>query len=654
MNKRRSLNKFDYKRLLLISFFLFLLFSFLIIQFYKIQIIEGERWKRQALLQHRSVVKEPFMRGRFLSSDGSKAFVTDVLKFHLFIDPLSIPKDEKVKIANYIFNFFQLSGDERKKLFKNFYKDSRSRKLVSWVDPDRKELLDVWWRDYIKDKKIAKNAIFFKKDYKRSYPFGPLLGQVLHTVREVRVGDFKVVPTGGLEYYFDDYLSGKLGYKQIVRSPKNALETKKVIQHPENGSDIYLTVDRFIQAIVEEELKKGVLKVSAKSGFAVMINPKTGEILAIAQYPFFDVRKYGNYFSDDRTVEHTRAKAILDSFEPGSIMKPITLAICCMANRECERLGIEPIFSPMEKIATYDGSFKGRSKPIRDLRSHRFLNMYLAVQKSSNIYVARLVDRVIERLGKRWYHEALKSFGFGKKVGVEFPAETPGFLPVPNKNYSNGRPQWAVSTPYSLAMGYNILVSALQMTRAYSIIANHGVDVKPFLVKRVVKGEGELFKKSSPERRRVFKREDAAQIINAMKFTTKVGGTARIADIPGFTEAGKTGTAEKIVDGQYSGDLHISSFVGFAPAHDARFVLMVSIDEPKKKYIPGEGKIWYGGYCAAPIFRKIGERTLEYLGVAPDDPFGYPWGDSRADRKRADWSDEVSLMKKLYQRWNGR
>ena len=137
-----------------------------------------------------------------------------------------------------------------------------------------------------------------------------------------------------------------------------------------------------------------------------------------------------------------------------------------------------------------------------------------------------------------------------------------------------------------------------------------------------------------------------------MKFTTKRGGTAKLGDIKGFTEAGKTGTSEKIIDGKYSKNLHITSFIGFAPARNARFVLLVVIDEPEKKYIPGVGGGWYGGVAAAPVFREIGRRTLEYLGVAPDDPFGYPDLDPRSDSKKADWFYEMKLMKKLYDSWN--
>ena len=142
-------------------------------------------------------------------------------------------------------------------------------------------------------------------------------------------------------------------------------------------------------------------------------------------------------------------------------------------------------------------------------------------------------------------------------------------------------------------------------------------------------------------------------VVRAMKFVTKEGGSSKWADIMGYTEAGKSGSSEKIIDGIYSKDHHISSFLGFAPAKNPRFVLLVSIDDPEKKFIPGKGKQQLGGICAAPVFREIAARALEYLGVTPDDPYGYPPGDPRRDPKKADWFTEVENLKALYKAWNG-
>lgn len=653
----------EYKRLVILASFLFLLFFLLIVRFYEIQIVEGDKWNNQALCQHHCKIVEPFMRGSFISNnticpkhlqEGSY-FVVDVPKFHLFIDPKAIPNEMKSTIIKTLTQFFELSLEEKKRVSSQFFKESHSRQVLSWLDQETKDRIEKWWFGFIKGKKVAKNCIFFIQDYKRSYPFGSLLGQVLHTVRDQKDGDFQGIPTGGLELYFDRYLRGKVGIKEVVRSPTNLMDSSKIIS-PSNGADIYLTINQYVQAIVEDELEKGVKRANAKGGWAIMMDPKSGEILALGQYPLFDLKEYAKYFNDPKMEEHTRVKAITDTFEPGSIFKPITLAIMFKANEELKKRGKNPILRPQEKIATSNGKLPGTIKPLKDGRVHRYLNMYLAIQKSSNVYMGQMVKRLVDNLGINWYKEALNSiFGFGKKTNVELPGESPGIVPTPGKLHPNGTLEWSAATPYSLAIGHNILVNSLQILRVYAIIANQGLDVHPTLIRKIVNKDQVILDNEEVRKNqkieRILEKESCQELIKAMKYTTKIGGTARLADIPGFSEGGKTGTSEKIINGFYSDKYYISSFVGFAPSNNPRFVLMIVIDEPEKKY--GEsGKNWHGGACAAPIFQEIGRRTLEYLGVEPDDPFGYPYKDPRSDHKKADWSSELEKLQNLYKSWN--
>lgn len=287
--------------------------------------------------------------------------------------------------------------------------------------------------------------------------------------------------------------------------------------------------------------------------------------------------------------------------------------------------------------------------------------MYLGLQKSSNVYMSKLILRVVERMGDEWYRKALVDlFGFGFNTNIQLPGENPGKVPTPGKLHPNGKLEWSLSTPYSLAMGHNILVSSMQMIKNYAMIANGGWEVHPTLVRKIVKkkvsGEEEVFyehKVNVHERKRILSSASTKEIVKAMKFVTKPGGTSPWADVEGYTEAGKTGTSEKIIDGNYSHQHYISSFIGMAPADRPRFVLMVVVDEPEVKYIPGMGKSYMGGVCAGPIFREIAKRSLQYLGVVPDDPFGYPFGDPRRDPKKVDWMNEVKEMNELYHRWNG-
>ena len=286
--------------------------------------------------------------------------------------------------------------------------------------------------------------------------------------------------------------------------------------------------------------------------------------------------------------------------------------------------------------------------------------MYMAVQKSSNVYMAQVVDRVIGSLGNDWYRKQLvEIFGFGEKTGIELPAEAVGLVPTPGKCYPNGALEWSLPTPYSLSIGYNLLATSLQMLRAYAVFANGGYLPQPTLVRRVVAGNRVLLdnEKAPNSFPRVLDEALAKEVVRAMKFSTKPGGTGHLADVNGYTEAGKTGTAEKIIGGVYSKQKHISSFIGFAPAplkegNPARLVLIVSIDEPQVKITEGGAKNHMGGRCAAPVFKGIVERTLEYLGVTPDDPYGYPAGDPRYIAEKADWIKEVRELKLLYEQWN--
>lgn len=263
----------DRKRLVFLSIGMFMLFALLIAQFYRIQIIEGDKWTREAKKQHFFVVQEPFLRGIFYSNTSVKKahpeipqkLVLDIQKFHLFIDPVSIPEENRKPIINYLLSKLDLSTSEHLALSKQFNRKSRSRKLAMWLDQETRDTVMEWWLPYARKHKIPRNALFFVSDYQRSYPFGKLLGQALHTVQNNKDEVTKqAIPTGGLELYFNKYLQGKQGKRMLKRSPRNAFETGDVIMLPQHGADIYLTINHCLQAIAEEELAKGVKRARLK------------------------------------------------------------------------------------------------------------------------------------------------------------------------------------------------------------------------------------------------------------------------------------------------------------------------------------------------------------------------------------------------------
>ena len=447
-------------RLVWIALIILVCFSFLITHFYFLQILEGDKWILKANKQHFFTVKEPFRRGIFYSNTSIKKghpllfqrLVIDVPKFHMYVDPESIPLHLRDEMAEHLLAYLNLIPHDQAHLRLQFDKHSRSRQLAMWLDKENQQLIQKWWQGYAQQNKIPRNALFFLKDYQRSYPFGKLLGQVLHTIQSHKDEKTNEAhPTGGLELYFDKYLKGKQGKRRLMRSPRNSFAMGEIIYHPEHGADIYLTIDHCLQAIVEEEVEKGVKKCKAKSGWAAMMNPYTGEILALAQYPFFFPADYGHYFKETALIEHTKVKAITDANEPGSVFKPFTVALAMKADQHLQQKGEKSLFNPEEKIATSNGHFPGRSRPIQDTRVHYYLNLDMGMQKSSNIYMARLAERLIARLGNEWYRRQLQVFGFGEKTRIELPAESAGVT----YSWKMSR-QWSfrMVDPYPIFTGY--------------------------------------------------------------------------------------------------------------------------------------------------------------------------------------------------------
>lgn len=652
-------------RIVLLAIFLFLLFSLLIVQYYKIQVVEYTKWRTLADKQHFFVVKEPFKRGRFYANTSLHSkqsqfqleggldvpFVYDIQKFHLYIDPLSISEPYRQPIINQIINVLHSKKNDRKKIAEHFEKKSHCRRIALWLSQEQQDKLQEWWNGYIKGKRIPKNALYFTADYKRCYPFGALLGQVLHTVQDNKEEKTdRMIPTGGLELYFDKYLRGSSGLRRMMRSPRNLFDTGELLKAPEDGADIYLTINHVLQGIAEEEIERGVKKAQAFSGWAIVMDPWTGEILALAQYPSFYPEHYRHYFNDPLKIQHTRVRAITDAVEPGSVIKPLNYSIGLVANQKSGK----PLFDPDERVSTTNTSFPGRSKPLADTTPQRVLNMNMAVAKSSNVYVARVIEKVINTFGAAWYRQMLTQLGLGQSTGIELFSETWGYVPTPGKKTKNGSYEWLTGTPPSMSMGYNIQVSYLQLVRAYCSIANGGKLVKPTLVRKIVRGEDVLLDNTGVERWEQFPRvmsEDVARrVLTSMKYVTKPGGSGFRGDVVGYSEAGKSSTSKKNANGKYSETLYRASFIGITPTSMPRVVILVGMDEPKYGFIPGLGKNHNGGVCCAPIFSQIAQRTLEYLQVPPDDPSSLLNKDRRYRPGKKDWAEENRLLQEMYQK----
>lgn len=639
------------KSLLGVCFFLSILFSLLIVKFYQIQIIEEKKWSKLANMQHKKIAFEPFRRGSFYSNTAIKKghpetpqkFVFDVPKWHLFVDPSAFSSKQKKEVLSLLEESLSLKEKDLEKLSYHLNKKCRNRKLLSWLEPSDEEVIMQRWKGYAKKEKLPRNALYFVKDFKRSYPFGSMLGALLHTVQDRKdPKTFQRIPTGGLELKFHEHLKGKIGKKCIHRSTRREMGKAIFLEPPENGGDVHLTINHYLQAISEKALEKGVKRAQAKGGWVVIMQPYTGEILALAQYPFFDVQKYADYFNDPDLEKYTKLRAVTDAIEPGSVFKALTMIMALQGDEERKKVGLDPLFSPENRLRVSSGSFPKTSYKLKDGRKRNYLNMYMAIQKSSNIFPGKWMQKMLEVYGEDWIrNQYIHLFGLGEKTGVEIPAEAKGRVPKPGKIHPNGTLEWSNPTPYTLACGHNILVNSMQMIRIYAMIANGGYFVQPTIIKSLVKkGKVLPLKKAKPEKR--LSDPVIKELKKALKFTTKMGGSSPRADIKGYSEAGKSGTSEKIIGGRYSQTKYFGLFCGFAPVDKPEFVMMVVMDEPKKVYIPGIGKNHMGGASAGPVFGEIGEKVLHYLGVMPDDP------------KNQNWKKETKELGALCQDWNRR
>ena len=627
-------------------------------RFYKLQINEHRLWKKRADSQQLLRIDLGAKRGTIfgsLTQDGDHSFVPlvqDTAAHHLYVDAKAIPDVYKKPLAMFLSLHLSRSSDE---IMLELEKNSRFRKLEWNLSLEQKQQIQREFKKFIKKKNIPKNALFFLSGFKRVYPMGSLAGSLLQTLgtQEGSRGPERIA-TGGLEKKLESFLKGTSGQLACYRTPKGRLDGRKIIRRPQAGADVYLSINPLIQAVCETQLKEACLKAKAKGGWVIVMDPEHGDILAFAQEPSLDLLDPSSLINDPQKVSYLNLKALTDPFEPGSIMKPITMLVCLKANRILKEQGKAPCFNPEEKIACLDGRFPGRKNPIKDVHAYSYLNMNMALQKSSNIYMARAIQKVQSALGDEFYSNELKNtFSFGHRTKIGLGSESGGFVPTPFKKTSRGLLEWSMPTPFSLSMGYNLLATSMQMTKVFAMIANGGYEIEPNIIKKIVKRkEGApdevIFDDTMQQKHKVQKihPDDCQKVKYAMQFAVNKGGTAFRAKIPGYTACGKTATTEKLTGGSYSKDRHISTFVGFAPMDKPRFVCLIVIDEPGKFYIEGVGKNQYGGVCAAPSFSVIGQKTLEILGVEPDDP------GSLIDPMQSRTYSDVKACQELFNQWN--
>jgi cell division protein FtsI (penicillin-binding protein 3) len=408
----------------------------------------------------------------------------------------------------------------------------------------------------------------------RHYPYGELAADLLGRVDVDNVG------IEGVELFYDEGLRGRPGYAIHQRDAlgREYANFTYPIEPPVHGKDVHLTIDLALQEIAEGALDAALERTRARSASLVVVDPRTGEVLALANA------------AQPGAESPRRNFAVVDQFEPGSTFKIVTLA----------GLYEEELAAPQDSLFCENGSWVFNGRTLRDVHPYGWLSVEQVIEESSNICAAKLAGR----LGDVRLHDYARRFGFGLPTGIDFPGEPRGLLKRPE--------QWSALTPASIAMGYEVMVTSLQMAMGYAAIANGGDLMRPYLVRRVVGSDGRTEFEGRPQRvRRVVSPATAHLITQALVRVVETG-TARSAHIDMLPIAGKTGTARKTVDGGYVTGLYTSSFVGFFPANEPRYVAFVRVDEPRGEF--------YGGTVAAPVFRQIVESSLlqETITRSPD------------------------------------
>jgi cell division protein FtsI (penicillin-binding protein 3) len=552
-------------RAIVIGIFFSLFFAAIGAKAVYLQIHHGPRLSRKAADQYESSFKSTGKRGTI--------YDTRLAEMAVSIDVISIaaypPRIDDVRaVAKSLAKILKID-------LKALQGRLSSKKKFVWVKRRAapKETLAV------KNLNIA--GIDFITEHKRFYPNKTLAAQVLGFTNIDDIG------LEGIEFYYDNYLQGASGSFTIIKDALGRGFEAEDNQLPNySGNNLILTLDRTIQYIAEKTLEETVNKFAARSGIVIVMVPETGALLAVAHYPFFNPNAFRSFSQED-----WRNRSITDPFEPGSTMKIFSAAAALESGSS----------TPNSSYFCENGAYKIGKEVVHDTHSYGWLTLPQIIKLSSNIGAVKLS----EMTGPEALYKILKDFGFGTKTGIDCPGETVGSLAHYNR--------WTNIDAGTIAFGQGIAVSALQLITAASAIANNGMLMKPYIVQAITDQNGGLVETFGPQTiRRAVSPATARTMARIMQTVIAKGGTGINAALEGYSAGGKTGTAQKIDEqGEYTNEKYTASFVGFAPAEKPKVAILVVIDEPSKGH--------YGGVVAAPAFRKIANKTLNYLNIPPEN-----------------------------------
>jgi cell division protein FtsI (penicillin-binding protein 3) len=562
--KKRSINWFKV-RVILVSFFIFFSFVLIMGRMFQLQVLKKEQLYKLAARQQMSQIPLVPKRGTIYDRNMNELAVS------VEVDSVYAESNKVVDVeraVREISNVFQNDPRELREKLKH-------QKPFEWIQrkisPKEAEAV----------KSLRLSGVHFLRENKRFYPQSHLAAHVIGFVGLDSKG------LEGIELQYDVLLNGK---QNVLTTEKDAMgrrimTTGSPHEKEEHYRNIILTLDKQVQHVAETELSQSVQLWGAKGGMVIIMDPKTGRILALTSYPFFNPNQYIQY-----RTKSWRNRAISDVFEPGSMFKAFLAAAVLE----------EKIVRPADSFYCENGSYTVYDRTIRDTSKYGWLTFQQVIKVSSNIGAAKAA----EKMGKDRFYRYLCDFGFGEKTGIGLPGEAKGIFKHPR--------YWAPITLDTIAYGQGIAVTGIQMATALSAIANGGILMKPHVVERITnEKEVEIQSFKPAPVRRVISEETSRAVMALLKATTEKGGTGEQAVPQGYEVGGKTGTAQKAdnILGGYFEEKFVSGFIGFAPAEEPKIVVLVVIDEP-------QGSI-YGGVVAAPVFRAIVEKVLPFLNILP-------------------------------------
>ena len=541
----------------------------ILLKLFYVQVIQHDHYTTRANKQRNSVIPLLPERGPIVDRKG-RPLAISVPMASVYAVPEAIGKDPETT--------FQAIAKIVPVNVKELVSASKTRTFV-WVA--RK--ISQQTADRIKKQNLP--GIYFTQESRRFYPNKELAAHVLGFVGMDNKG------LSGVEFQYESVVCGVPGKLPALRDAKKRLLFSGASTMPTVGRTIQLTIDAAIQHIAEEELRAVVEEQRAESGAVIIMNPYTGEILALANEPTFNPNVYRQY-----SANRWKNRAIQDYYEPGSTFKPVVASAALDRN----------LVDPEDEFDCQHGAISVNGHTMKDHKPFGVLNFRQIIQKSSNVGTIKIGMIV----GPQSLFQYATAFGFGQKTGIDLPGEAPGILRHPSR--------WSAISIGAISIGQELGVTPVQVVRMMSAISNGGYLPTPHCVSKISDSVGELKQTVFPQPQSMpIKHESIITLQTFVESVVDEGGSGLKAEIPGYTVAGKTGTAQVIgPSGSYADGGYIASFVGYAPAQKPAFAMIALIRGPKKEH--------YGGRVAAPLFRKIGQQVLKYLDIPPDQILNNP------------------------------